>query len=98
MSWHCNEVHIRLLQLEERGAREAAAREWVAGLGIHATTVTHGFSRNCLRHFKTNSQAISKDIERDSAANHSKAIAKLAKVNDQLFRQYRHLGGIMGAC
>lgn len=39
-------VHIRLLQLEERAAREAAAREW--------------------------------------------AIAKLAKVNDQLFRQYRH--------
>lgn len=39
-------VHIRLLQLEERAAREAAAREW--------------------------------------------AIAKLANVNDQLFRQYRH--------
>jgi len=39
-------VHIRLLQLEERAAREAAAREW--------------------------------------------AIAKLAKVGDRLFREYRH--------
>ena len=31
---HRNQVHIRLLQLEERAAREAAAREWVAGLDM----------------------------------------------------------------